>query len=97
MTTKPDFTPAELRALWGAVAQYLDNSCGEECEGNPHEPAARSASAKLDLFVMGAALGAPVSTREIARVTSHDPCIMSGCTHEYGHEGAHEYLNSDYA
>jgi len=39
---------------------------------------------------------AGVSSHEIARVVAHDPCIMMGCVHEYGHEGAHEYLNSDY-
>lgn len=26
---------------------------------------------------------------QIARVTAHDPCIMLGCEHEYGHEGLH--------
>jgi len=37
---------------------------------------------------------AGASPREIARVTAHDPCVMVGCIHDYGHDGAHEYLNS---
>lgn len=28
-------------------------------------------------------------SEQIARVTAHDPCIMLGCEHEYGHEGLH--------
>jgi hypothetical protein len=48
----PQFSAAELKALWDAVSQYLDNSCGEECEGNPLEPAARSAAEKLDAYMV---------------------------------------------
>jgi|SRR6185295_16854441 len=37
---------------------------------------------------------ASVAPCEIARVTAHEPCIMMGCTREYGHDGDHEYLTA---
>jgi hypothetical protein len=40
---------------------------------------------------MGCAASPDPLTREIARVTAHDPCIVLGCSHEYGHTGQHDH------
>ena len=30
-------------------------------------------------------------TRSLYGMIFSDPCIMTGCVHEYGHKGKHEY------
>ena len=33
-------------------------------------------------------------SRELSRVTAWEDCIVSGCLHEYGHEGPHAFAKS---
>jgi hypothetical protein len=37
----------------------------------------------------------PIDERPLIAYAAIEPCIMLGCIHEYGHDGKHEYCDSE--